>query len=490
MARSWVRRLELTKWAASACPADELNKGGPMPTRNSGFSDDALDRLAEACGGERPLRRSTAGELFPDGSCLDLILRSKSDQLELVYVCGKKTSIDAKFKVQGVIYVPAQIDPSFLRATLLPADLKANKSTGDLFTAIRDLFTQHGFSDDVSLLATHFVFATWFPELLAIAPCLVIGGPRSEALLLLDLLGSVVRRPLHFGDLERTILTCLPYELQPTLLLRHQSSRPRAKELLAISSRRGCQLARGTNVVNAFHSKAIYCGTALTNDDLGGGAIRVQLAPIRGPLPVLSPEDQLRIAKEFQPKLLAYRAGSHLAVSRSTFDLPELSSEIRILARTLGACVVGAPEIQADLKRILESHDAEARAEHWCDVRCVAIEALLAFCHTRPDAKVYVAEITAAIEEIQKNSGETGALEARQIGEILRSLGIHSKRDRQGFSIVLTERMRRQVHDLARDFEVAPLEEGGASCSLCAELLAAPDRTKAAIAESEEAKGE
>ena len=89
-----------------------------------------------------------------------------------------------------------------------------------------------------------------------------------------------------------------------------------------------------------------------------------------------------------------------------------------------------------------------------------------------------------------KNSGETGALEARQIGEILRSLGIHSKRDRQGFSIVLTERMRRQVHDLARDFEVAPLEEGGASCSLCAELRAAPDRTKAAIAESEEAKGE
>jgi len=461
-----------------------------MPTRNSGFPDDAVELFAKAFGGERPLRRSTAGELFPDGSCLDLILRSGSDQPDLVYVCGEKTSIDAKFEVQGLIYVTAQIDPSFVRATVLPAELKAYESTSKLYTAIRDLFTERGFSKDVSVLTAHFAVATWLAELFVVAPCLVIGGPRSEALLLLDLLGCIVRRPLQVGDLERAILTCLPYELQRTLLLSHQSSRPRAKELLAISSHRGCQLARGTTVVNAFHSKAIYCGAPLTNDDLGGGAIRIHLSPIRGHRPALSPEDQLRIANEFQPKLLAYRAANHLAVNRSTFDLPALSSEIRVLARTLGACVVGAPEIQADLKRILESYDAEARAEHWCDVRCVAIEVLLAFCHTRPDAKIYVGEVTKSVDEIQQSRGEACALEARQIGEILRSLGIHSKRDGQGFSIVLTEKMRRQVHELARDFEVAPLDQSEPPCSLCAELLAAPGKTKVDIAESQEAKGE
>jgi hypothetical protein len=69
-------------------------------------------------------------------------------------------------------------------------------------------------------------------------------------------------------------------------------------------------------------------------------------------------------------------------------------------------------------------------------------------------------------------------------------MGMHSKRDGKGFSIVLTEKMRRQVHELARDFQIAPLEEGAASCGLCAELLAAPDKTKVDIAESEEAKGE
>jgi hypothetical protein len=205
---------------------------------------------------------------------------------------------------------------------------------------------------------------------------------------------------------------------------------------------------------------------------------------------VLSPEDHLRIANEFQPKLLAYRAANHLAVNRSTFDLPALSSEIRVLARTLGACVVGAPEIQADLKRILESYDAEVQAEQCCDVRCVAIEALLAFCHTRPDAKIYVGEVTRSVDEIQQSRGEAGALTARQIGEILRLLGIDSKRDGKGYSIVLTEKVRREVHEFARDFLVAPSEEGEAPCSLGAELLAATEKTRVATAESEVAKGE
>jgi len=58
-----------------------------------------------------------------------------------------------------------------------------------------------------------------------------------------------------------------------------------------------------------------------------------------------------------------------------------------------------------------------------------------------------------------------------------------------GFSFVLTEKMRRQAHELARDLEVAPLEQREPPCSLCAELLAAPDKTKVAIEENEEEKG-
>jgi hypothetical protein len=427
----------------------------------------------------------TLGEFFPNGSSLDLLCKPESDHLQLVYFHDGKTSIDATIKVGDRVYAAAQIDRALVRATVFPSRVDASfRCATELFAGIREVFVQRGFSERVSDATAHFVFATWFPELLPIAPCLLISGPPLEANFLLDILECLVRRPLHFGELNRSVLGCLPFEFRPTLLLNLQSAGRKARELLRLSSRRGCQLARGTNVVTAFHSKAIYCGTALTNDDLGGGAIRIHLVPIRGHLPLLSPENQLPIADEFQPKLMAYRAAYHGAVSQSEFDAPEFTPETRILARVFGTCIVGSREVQAGLKNLLQICDEEARAEHWCDVRCVAIEALLAFCHTRPDAKIYVGEVTKSVDEIQQSRGEAGALDARRIGDILRSLGIHSKRDRRGFSIVLTEKMRRQVHELARDFEVAPLEEGAAPCSLCAELLAAPGKMNIEIAES------
>lgn len=184
------------------------------------------------------------------------------------------------------------------------------------------------------------------------------------------------------------------------------------------------------------------------------------------------------------------RAANHVTVRQSQFDLPELTPQTRVLARALRSCIVGSREVQAGLRNMLEACDEAARAAHSCDLRCIATQVLVSFAHSRPDAKVYVCEITEAIEGIQKIHGETGALEARRIGDTLRSLGIHSKRNGQGLSILLTENMRRQVHELARDFEVAPVEQGQPPCSLCAELLPTPGKTKVDIPESKERKGE
>jgi hypothetical protein len=435
--------------------------------------------------------RWTLGELFPDGRSLDLIYNPESDQLELVYFDGPETEIGTTIDVLGRDYEVAQINRAFVCASVWPSRLESSYgSTADFFAAIREVFAKCGFSEDVSVASAYFVFSTWFPELLPIAPCLLIRGPQSSAKCLLDILACLVRRPLHFGELDRSVLCCLPFALRPTLLFSRQSARGQTRGILSISSRPGCLLPRGTSVVNASYPMAIYGGAEFACDDLGGSVIPVHLMPILRRLPFLSARSRQELADQFQPKFAAYRAANHVAVGRSQFTAPEFTLETRMLARALGSCIVGSPEVQVGLKNILESCEEEARAEQCCDVRCLAIEALLAFCHTRPDAKVYVGEITAAIEEIQKSRGETGALKARQTGGILRSLGIHSKRNRQGFSMVLTEKMRRQIHELARDFKVEPLEQGEPPCSVCTELLAAPDKTEVAIEESEEAKGE
>jgi hypothetical protein len=414
----------------------------------------------------------TLGEFFADGSSIDVIYQRGADQLELVYVRGDKTTIDAMIEVQGRDYEPAPLNWTFVRSTEIPSRIDPSYgSTSDLFAAARDLFTRNGFADEVSLSTALFSFSTWFNELLPVAPCLAISGPRPEAMFLLDLVACVSRRPMRFASLDRAVLGSLPFDFRPTLLLSHQSAGRKAQELLSISDRPGCQLPWGTSVVNASLPKAIYGGTRFTYSDGGGCVIPVHLVPIRGHLPLLSAGRRRQIADEFQPKLLSYRARNHRAVSESEFDLPASASETRILGSVLGSCIAGAPEVRDELRRMLSCVDEELRAERCCDPRSVAGEVLLTLAHRRQGDKIYVGEVSKMVEELQKSREETGTVEPRKIGDVLRSIGIHPRRDRNGYSIVLSEKLRRQIHELASEFDIAVPEES-TTCSLCSELQA------------------
>ncbi|MGC1684820.1 MAG: hypothetical protein WA734_04310 [Candidatus Acidiferrales bacterium] len=120
---------------------------------------------------------------------------------------------------------------------------------------------------------------------------------------------------------------------------------------------------------------------------------------------------------------------------------------------------------------MLAGVDEELAAERYCNPRCIAGEVLLTLAHARQDEKVYVREVSKMIEEVEESRGETGAVEPRKVGDVLRSIGVHPKRDRHGFSIVLTENLRRKIHELACEFEIA-VPEDNPKCSLCSELQA------------------
>lgn len=358
--------------------------------------------------------------------------------------------------------MPAEIDPSLLRATVLPHRRAPCGSTNELFAATYDLFRCHGFSDAVAFLTTLFGFSTWFPEAYGIAPCLAITGPRAEAFLLLQLLECVVRHPLRVGEIDRAAVCSIPSGWQPTILIDHASDSRKSRDLLVISSHRGSHLPWKGGFADAFCAKAFYCGVSHGLEDFGTAAIRVHLTPSRGRLSILDAKSKSRISEELQPKFLDYRTANHVAVGESQFDLPNHSSDIRILARILGGCIVGAPGIQDRLVQMLEAEEEAVRAGCWRDERCIAIESMIFDCRTREQGKVYVGEIKKTAETIGRCRGESTALEARKIGDILRSLGLHPKRDGQGFSITLTENVRRHIDALARDFDVAALRESEA----------------------------
>jgi hypothetical protein len=57
------------------------------------------------------------------------------------------------------------------------------------------------------------------------------------------------------------------------------------------------------------------------------------------------------------------------------------------------------------------------------------------------------------------------------VGNQLRLFGLTTKRDSQGYALILSPDQRRKIHRLARDYEVAP-DEPVATCPQCAEVAA------------------
>jgi len=412
----------------------------------------------------------TAGEAFWDGATIELIGEAPTGPLYLMLSDGQNVRVARRVEFRSKIYHPLHIDPSILLAMRFPTKREHFGSTAELFTEMRQAFMSHGFSEDVALPTTYFDFATWFPELLPAAPCLLLTGPPAEARLLLELLGCMVRHSLLLGQIAKSDLCSLPMDLQPTLLINQVKNGGSACELMNISGHRCAFIPKNQRLVNVYCAKAIYLGENGECGNYGDSAIRIHLPSLGGRFPILDAKDKLEISRKFQSRMLDYRCGNILGVRQSIFDFPEFDSGIRILGRILGAPIVDAPELQADLHPLLRDCQERALEARSSNPHYVTIEALLFHCHKEPGEKVHVSKITKTVMAILKARGETTQITPEEIGKILRKHGFFPKRDADGSAIRLNDAACNNVHQLAHRFHLAALQQG--QCSLCLQVLA------------------
>jgi hypothetical protein len=171
-----------------------------------------------------------------------------------------------------------------------------------------------------------------------------------------------------------------------------------------------------------LRAKALYHGEIANAGLSGDDVLQVNVAPSMGRFPFLDPESQREIAGKFQGRLLSYRLRNFQKVHSSEFDLPGFASGIRVLSRVLGAPIVDAPELQADVASLLQDRQDEATAGCWVDLRCVAIEAALHHCHQGTEDRLYVGELTRTMGVILQGRGETKEVEpARSVAFYARS---------------------------------------------------------------------
>ncbi len=406
----------------------------------------------------------TGGIAISNGKCLELV---KNDLGTLGFFDSRiEKEFHPRINLDGEEYVPPILAPSVLEALILPSERTDCGLTVEMFGEICDMFLAHGVSKDVAKTSTYFALASWFPEFLPVAPCLAITGTETEARILLQLLSCVVRHALPLAEINLAALDCLPMNVQPSLLIGYVH--PSMWRMLSASNHPHTYFPNKKEVRDLYCAKALYAGSTLVGFR-GDAILNINCALSGGKL-LGSTLD--KIAAHFQSKLLDYRLKHFMQVRDSNFDATTLPTPLRMLARALGSCIVDAPELQADIVRLLEGQGEELRATRLLEPHCVAIEAMFLHCHgENGPTRVGVSELANTVTGILADCGETTVFESKEMGSLLRLLGFRTKRDSKGYAIRLTPDVRRLIHRLARDHRVGDSEQAVPGCPDCAELM-------------------
>ena len=220
----------------------------------------------------------------------------------------------------------------------------------------------------------------------------------------------------------------------------------------------------------------MYLGNHDMGDGPTDGCLQITL-PGRGrPLMWADEFEQKSAIQHLQNKMLGYRLENFQSVRSSVFDVPQFVGATRRLARNLGACLVGAPELQDRLITVLKAQDEGVRMARSEEPEAIVLEALLLLCHQRRKI-AYVAEIALATNKILFARRQItlidgpDAVRARKLGGKLKSLGFHTVRlDAAGRGIAFDPHIVKRIHELARLNGTATALQGLPGCPYCQEF--------------------
>ena len=345
-------------------------------------------------------------------------------------------------------------------------------TTGQLFNDIRDFIAQHpGLTTDGVLKITYFTFAILFPECAGIWPFLSVVAPdtRGSSPPAANL-ACVCLAPLHIGEVTLNAILTLPSLPHPsTLVIDQLVPNKELERVLRLMSRPDGRILRKGKLYDVSIPTLVCTAEPLRDRRILDQAVQVELMPARGPLPRLDPGSLNESAQNLRGKLLRYREQNLSKVGAANFDAPDFSPPTREIACMLGKSIVDDPSLQRCLLMILGPQEEDARVRRTDSIEAVVAEAAFFLAHEGARRQARICEITTIANGILKGRGEGFELDPREVGNHLRALGLFSQRlGAAGRGIRFTKDVRRQIHRLARAYDVRTGLDN-ATCEFCAE---------------------
>jgi hypothetical protein len=413
----------------------------------------------------------TFGEIFSDGSIIELVSPANACQLQLLFWHKQQKKIAPQIEYHGRLYQVPEAQETLLAAIRFPSHAVDYGTAQKLFSEVCHLFARYiGIAPPEAALLTAWICSTWFADCFSSPPTLIISGPDTgHAIALLRLLACLCRRSLVLADINRGGLLGVMH-LQPTLLVNQPGQVPKIWNLYSASNFHGVYVPGSQGrVYNLAGSRAFFVGMGNVFSD---GAIHIALSSAHPTLPILNAHLQVEIAQRFQSRLLMYRLRNlrKLRETHATVCQPKFPNTEA--AHNLLACIQEQHEIAQAMAPILQRQDHDAQVQRGCDVSRVIVEVIWTPLHERTE--IAVSRITELTNALLRCRGETLEYSAAEIGWKLRNLGLYRNRNGSGMFLRPSRDISVVVHRLA-----ARLGLGLSPVAGCVDCV----RTEGAVAE-------
>lgn len=433
----------------------------------------------------------TFGEVFPQFKVELVASDVPTEPLKLLFWDGERARVDSIVQLEDApgsgraprAFVAPEINPTIQKRMRFPTSAIPYESDRKLFTdlcAVINKFTD--LPEKSSSLVALSVLSSWFADCIAVPMCLWIAGARlDEGHRLLQLLNCLYRRPLLFGEITMADLCSLPLGLRPSLLIEQwRISSGLQSYLKVIGSADGHFFSKGQFI--DMRCATVICTEEPLSNFLRGRAIEISVMPADRPLPILDTQVQDKIANEFQPKLLMYRLKNLERVRNSTYDVPELTSHVRDIARCWGTFLADDANGHGEIVGLLKDVDAQVRGGGEDDLlNVIVVEAMLSFCHREKNEAVHAGEVAALANRILKRRGELLTLGPRAVANRLRELSIPPIRlDARGRGVLLFSSVRQRIHKLAWNNKLLSHRNIAPECQHCMDLCVEEKETEIA----------
>jgi hypothetical protein len=253
---------------------------------------------------------ATYGELFADGTMIELIAGVHNGNPALLLWDGAKETIGPRVEHHGQMYEPAPIKASVLQELILPTHCCPHGSTREFLAETCKLIADYAALPEKSAsLVARVILCSALVDAVSVAPTLMIVGPdTARGNRLMALLRCLCRHALPLTGVTPAGFCSLASGARFTYLISQANVSDKLRKLLDDASSRDRKIPFRGRLLDLFGVQVVHSNSVCPGGSWQLRSIQIPMIPTRHELPAFDFDAQQRSQTSFKRNCLAFVA--------------------------------------------------------------------------------------------------------------------------------------------------------------------------------------